>query len=82
MKYACLVYHDRNKVADPSDAEQLAAIIAAQSHWQPWKAELEKVDYPVYSAGLQSVRTATTVRKCNGKLSMTNGVYEKRFADV
>ena len=75
MKYACLVYHDASKVADLSDAEQLAAIVAACESAGAWRAELEKGGHHVFSAGLQSVRTATTVRKFNGKLSMTDGPF-------
>jgi hypothetical protein len=75
MKYACLVYHDPTKLADLSEAEQLAAIIAECEAAGAWKAEVEKGGHLVYSAGLQSVRTATTVRRSNGKLSMTDGPF-------
>ena len=75
MKYACLVYHEAEPVTDLSEAEQLAAIVAACEAAGAWKAELEKTGHLVFSAGLQSVRTATTVRKFNGKLSMTDGPF-------
>src|SRR5260370_790053 len=75
MKYACLVYHDVKKLADLSEAKQLAAIIAECEAAGAWRAELEKGGHHVFSAGLQSVRTATTVRNCNGKLSMTDGPF-------
>ena len=75
MKFACLVYHDESKVADLSEAEQLAAIVAECNAASAWKAELEKGGHHVFSVGLQSVRTATTVRRCNGKLSMTDGPF-------
>ena len=75
MKHACLVYHDASKVADLSDAEQLAAIVAACESAGAWRAELEKGGHHVFSAGLQSVRTATTVRKNGGKLTMTDGPF-------
>jgi hypothetical protein len=75
MKYACLVYHDPKQMAELSESEQLAAIIAECEAAVAWKAELEKTGHLVFSAGLQSVRTATTVRKFNGKLSMTDGPF-------
>jgi hypothetical protein len=75
MKYACLVYHDASKLADLSEAEQLAAILAECEAAGAWKAELEKGRHHVFSAGLQSVGTATTVRKCDGKVSVTDGPF-------
>ena len=54
MKYACLVYHDPSKVADPSEAEADWRRSSRREATGAWKAELEKVDYPVYSAGLQA----------------------------
>ena len=75
MKYACLAYHDASKLAGLSEAEQLAAILAECEAAAAWKAELEKRGQHVFSAGLQSIRTATTVRKCNGKLAMTDGPF-------
>jgi hypothetical protein len=75
MKYACLVYHDANKAADLPEEEQLAAIITECEAAGAWKAELENGGHHVFSAGLQSVRTATTVRNCNGKLSITDGPF-------
>jgi hypothetical protein len=74
MKYACLVYHEAKKVTDLSEAE-LAAILAECEAAGAWKEELEKGGHHVFSAGLQSVRTATTVRNYNGKLSMTDGPF-------
>src|SRR5262249_48132460 len=75
MRYACLVYHDPKKVADLSEAEQLAAILAECEAADAWRAELEKGGHHVFSAGLQSVRTATTVRHSNGKVSLTDGPF-------
>jgi hypothetical protein len=75
MKYACLVYHEAEKLAEHSEEEQLAAILAECEAAGAWKAELEKGGRHVFSAGLQSVRTATTVRKINGKLAMTDGPF-------
>jgi hypothetical protein len=75
MKYACLVYHDPQNVAHLSDPEQLAAILAECDAASAWRAELKKSGHHVFSAGLQSVSTATTVRKHMGKLSITDGPF-------
>ncbi len=75
MKYACLVYHDATKVADLSEEQKLAAIVAECEAAGAWVAELDKGGHHVFSAGLQSIRTATTVRRCNGKLTMTDGPF-------
>jgi hypothetical protein len=75
MRYACLVYHDPTKVAALPEAEQLAAILAACEAAGAWRAELEKGGHHVLSVGLQSVRTATTVRNDNGKVSLTDGPF-------
>jgi hypothetical protein len=75
MKYACLVYHDATKLADLSEAEQLAAIVAECEAAGAWRAELEKGGHHVLSVGLQGLGTAATVRSCNGKLSMTDGPF-------
>jgi hypothetical protein len=71
MKYACLVYHEEQKLDALSEAE-LATIV---SECGAWIGELEKGGHHVFSAGLQSVRAATTVRKRNGKPSMTDGPF-------
>jgi hypothetical protein len=73
MKYACLIYHEAKK-EEPSEAE-LAAIVGECEAAGAWMAELERGGHHVFSAGLQSVRTATTVRKSNGKLSLTDGPF-------
>ena len=53
----------------------MAAIVAECQAAGTWKAELEKGGHLVFCAGLQSIRTATTVRSCNGKLTMTDGPF-------
>ena len=71
MRYLCLVYHEEQKLDALSEAE-LATIV---SECGAWIGELEKGGHHVFSAGLQSVRAATTVRKRNGKPSMTDGPF-------
>jgi hypothetical protein len=75
MKYACLVYHDPEKLTSLSEAEQLAAILAECEAAGAWRAELEKGGHHVFSAGLQGIRTATTVRNRNGKVHLTDGPF-------
>jgi hypothetical protein len=71
MKYACLVYNDEGKL-DALSEEQLAATMHACN---AWVAELEEGGYRFSCTALQSVRTATTVRVRNGKLSLTDGPF-------
>src|SRR5207248_8930120 len=40
-----------------------------------WAEELEKRGHHIFSAGLPSVQTATTVRNRNGSLSITDGPF-------
>ena len=71
MKYICLVYQDETKLAALPQAE-LEAIV---DQCGAWVGELEKGGHHVFSAGLQSVRTATTLRHRGGRLSMTDGPF-------
>jgi hypothetical protein len=71
MRYICLVYHEEKKLAALSE-DELAAIV---SQCGAWVEELEKGGHHVFSAGLQSPQTATTVRSSNGMLSMTDGPF-------
>jgi hypothetical protein len=72
MKFACLVYHEQN---DPVSAADLPAIVAECQDAAAWNEETRKGGYHVFTAGLQSVRTAKTVRKRNGRLSVTDGPF-------
>ena len=71
MRYLCLVYHEEKKLDALTDAELAATV----SDCIAWVAELAQGGHHVASAGLQCVRTATTVRNRNGKLSMTDGPF-------
>ena len=74
MKYACLVYHEAKETSEISEAD-LAAIIAECEAAAAWRAELQQGGHHVLSAGLQSPRTARTLRKVDGKLSVTDGPF-------
>jgi hypothetical protein len=71
MKYLCLVYQEENKL-DTLSPDELGALVGACSGWVE---QLEQGGHHIFSAGLQSVRTATTVRRRNGKLSATDGPF-------
>jgi len=71
MKYVCLVYHEEEKLAALSQPQMDGLVGACIG----WVEELEASGHHIFSAGLQSIRTAATVRHRNGKLSMTDGPF-------
>jgi hypothetical protein len=73
MKYACLVYHEQ-KGTPPSETE-LAAIVAECRNAAAGNAEITRGGHHVFTAGLQSIRTAKTARKRDGKLVLTDGPF-------
>lgn len=64
MKYLCLVYLDENRLSELSDEDCVAydTAIRASGHC-------------IASEALQPVRTATTVRLRDGRLSVTDGPF-------
>jgi hypothetical protein len=71
MKYLCLVYQEETKL-DALPQRELESLV---HDCIGWVDELEKGGHHVMSAGLQSVRTAVTVRKRNGQVSVTDGPF-------
>jgi hypothetical protein len=71
MKYVCLVYHEEKKLSDLSQTELNALVDECAA----WVQELEKSGHHILSAGLQSIRSATTVRQRSGELSLTDGPF-------
>ena len=71
MRFLCLVYHEEEKLAALSQREMDSLVGACIG----WVEELEKGGHHILSAGLQSVRSAATVRVRNGKLSTTDGPF-------
>jgi hypothetical protein len=63
MNYMCLVYHEE---------KTLDALVG---ECRVWVEALETGGHHVFSTDLQSVRTATTVRNWNGKLSISDGPF-------
>src|SRR5438067_4760349 len=74
MKYACLVYIEDKKQDSLSESD-LAEILADCDAAAAWQAELKQRGHHVFSAGLQSIHTAVTVRNRGGTLSMTDGPF-------
>ena len=64
MKYLCLVYMDEDTVGDVPDTECKAC-----------NDDFKRRGHHVAAAALQSVRTATTVRVRDGKVSVTDGPF-------
>jgi hypothetical protein len=71
MKYLCMVYQDPETLKTLSE-DELAKVVAEVGGWID---ELEKGGHHVYSMGLQSARTAATVRERGGKISVTDGPF-------
>ena len=71
MKFLCLVYHEEEKLAALSQSEMDSLVGACIG----WVEDLEKGGHHVMSAGLQSVRSAATVRVRDGKLLTTDGPF-------
>ena len=72
MKFACLVYHEQNDAVSEVD---LTAIVAECKDAAAWNEEIRKGGYHVLTAGLQSVRTAKTVRNRNGRPYISDGPF-------
>src|SRR5205823_13383659 len=70
-QYLCLVYQEDGKL-DALSERELDTLVA---ECVGWVDELEKSGRHIFSAGLQSVHSATTLRKRNGQLSMTDGPF-------
>jgi hypothetical protein len=72
MKFACLVYHEQKEAISEAD---LAAIVEECQGAAAWNEEMRNGGHHVFTAGLQSVRTAKTVRNRNGRLCITDGPF-------
>ena len=72
MKFACLVYHEQEDAVSEVD---LAAIVAECADAAAWNEEMRNGGHHVFTAGLQSVRTAKTVRNRNGRVYITDGPF-------
>jgi ketosteroid isomerase-like protein len=70
-QYLCLVYQDNGKLEALSQSEMDGLV----GECVEWVDGLQEAGRHVFSAGLQSLRSATTVRNRNGKVSMTDGPF-------
>jgi hypothetical protein len=71
MKYACLVYQEVKKL-DALSQTELDALVGA---CVTWVEELKNGGHHVFSAGLQSFRSAVSVRNRNGKTCVSDGPF-------
>lgn len=71
MRYICLAYEQESTLnaLSPSEWEQL------RLETLDYVEELKRTGHHVASAPLESVKTATTVRVRNGRLSTTDGPF-------
>jgi hypothetical protein len=72
MKFACLVYHEHK---DTISEAELSAIVAECQDAAAWNEGIKKAGRHVFTSGLQGPRTARTVRKRNGTLSISDGPF-------
>jgi hypothetical protein len=77
MKFACLVYHEQEDAIqeDAISEAELAAIVEECQGAAAWNEAMRKGGHHVFAAGLQSVRTAKTVRNRNGQVCITDGPF-------
>jgi hypothetical protein len=71
MKYLCLVYHEETKVDALPESEYDAIV----NEVLEYREELRKSGHYITSSPLEPVRTATTIRVRNGKVSITDGPF-------
>lgn len=71
MKFICLIYDEEARREAMSDDE----LKTLSEGCNDWTSELQRNGQLVACAGLQSSRTATTVRYRQGRMSVTDGPY-------
>ncbi len=64
MKYVCLVYGEEDNIGAMTDDECME-----------YDAAIRKAGWCIASEALQQIKTATTVRVRNGKVSITDGPF-------
>ena len=72
MKFACLVYHEQNEPVAETD---MPAIVAECQDASAWNEQIREGGHHVFTAGLQSVSTARTLRRRNNRVSITDGPF-------
>jgi hypothetical protein len=71
MKYVCLVYREE-KTVDAISRVKFAAFVGEH---RAYAEALRKSGHRIAAEALQPVRTATTVRMRNGKVTTTDGPF-------
>jgi len=71
MRYLCLVYYEEAKLEALSKGD--FDVLVRDS--LIYDEELRKGGHYVESAALQSARAATTLRRCDGKVTATDGPF-------
>jgi len=71
MKYLCLIYYDEKNLDGLPKSEFDALVAEARAYSEA----LRKSGHYVAGNALESVKTATTLRTRNGKLSTTDGPF-------
>jgi len=71
MKYICLAYVGEEGWGQMTEAQRNAALDEVFAYTD----ELRESGHLVATEGLQSAKTATTLRVVNGKVSVTDGPY-------
>jgi hypothetical protein len=72
MKFVCLVYHEQKEAISEAD---LTAIVEECQGAAAWNVAMREGGHHVFTAGLQSVRTAKTVRNRDGRVCITDGPF-------
>jgi hypothetical protein len=72
MKFACLVYHEQKDQVSEADLAEIAAECEGAA---AWNEEMRNGGHHVFTTGLQSVRTARTLRNRNGRPLITDGPF-------
>ena len=72
MKFACLVYHEQKEAISEAD---MTAIVEECQDAAAWNEAMRQGGHHVFTAGLQSVKTAKTVRNRDGRVCITDGPF-------
>ncbi len=72
MKFACLIYHKQN---EPMSETDMPAIVAECQDAAAWNQQMREGGHHVFTAGLQSVNTAKTIRNRNSRVCITDGPF-------
>ncbi|MGA7356523.1 MAG: YciI family protein [Candidatus Cybelea sp.] len=78
MKYACLIYGDGNLV-DPLPPEEMEKL---EAEGLAFDQELRRSGHFIAAQALERAHAATTIRRRNGELSMTDGPFAETIEQL